>query len=73
MYQTLITKYVIKENGPSGLNRYDSWLHKERGLGLSEGAGRLRNKKVLCLYRAVGSYAIVFSLTVEQWMSEQIA
>ena len=59
MDNILITNSVIKENGPSGRNRYDSWLHKERGLGLSERAGRLRSKKVWCLYRAVGSYAIV--------------
>ena len=45
MYHTLITNYVIKENVPGGRNRYDGWLHKERGLGLNESAGRLRSKK----------------------------
>ena len=49
MDHTLITNYVIQENVPGGRNRYDGWLHQERGLGLSERAGGLRNKKVLCL------------------------
>ena len=44
MNHTLITNYIMKEYVPSGRNRYDSWLHKEKGLGLSERAGRLRNK-----------------------------
>ena len=49
MNHTLITNYVIKENVPSGWNRYDSLLHKRKGLGLSEGVGRLSNKgKKLC-------------------------
>ena len=39
-----ITNYVIKENVPGGCYRYDSLLHKRKGAGLSEGAGRLRNK-----------------------------
>ena len=48
MNYTLITNYVIKENVPSGRNRYDSWLHKRKGLGLSERAGRLRTKGRSC-------------------------
>ena len=44
MNHTLIINYIIKENVPSGRNRYDSWLHKEKGLGLSERVGRRRNK-----------------------------
>ena len=41
---TLITNFFMMEVVPSGGNRYDSWLHKVKSLGLSEGAGRLRNK-----------------------------
>ena len=37
-------KLCHKENGPGGRNSYDGWLHKERGLGLNERAGRLNNK-----------------------------
>jgi hypothetical protein len=54
----VITNYVIKENVPSGQNRYDSSLHKTKGLGLSERVGRLRNKgrSILCIlnYRPFG-------------------
>ena len=45
MDHTLITNYVIQENVPGGRNRYDGWLHKERGLGLNESTGRLRSKR----------------------------
>ena len=66
MDRTFITYDVIKENVPGGQNRYDSWLHKEKGgLGLGERAGRLKNKgrsdvarkyRILCIlkYRPFG-------------------
>ena len=44
MDHTLITNNIMQENVPGGRNRYDGWLHKERGLGLNESRGRLRNK-----------------------------
>ena len=46
MDHTLIPNHVIKENVPDGRNQYDGWLHKERGLGLNESAGRLRKKRI---------------------------
>ena len=55
MVHTLITNYVLQENVPGGRNLYDGWLHKERGLGLNESTGRLKNKG--------RSYAIIASYT----------
>ena len=51
MNHTLITHYIIKEKIPSRRNRY------EKGLGLSERAGRLRNKGRSCAIVNTVSYA----------------
>ena len=56
MNYTLITNYVIKENDPSGRNRYDGLLHKGKGAGLSERAGRQEQRRSCAIVNTV-SYA----------------
>ena len=45
MDHTLIINYVIKENVPSGRNRYDGWLHKESGLGFDGNCGKTEEQR----------------------------
>ena len=55
-FDNLITNYVIKENVPSGRNRYDGLLHKGKGAGLSERAGRQEQRRSCAIVNTV-SYA----------------
>ena len=56
MNHTLITNYVIKDTSLAGETDRTAGYTKEKGLGLSERAGRLRDKGRSCAIVNTVSY-----------------